>query len=314
MKKNDVLVAGELNIDIILDEIDGFPEIGKEILSDRMTVTLGSSSAILASNLAVLGSEVAFMGKIGDDSFGKLILQTLNTKKVNTGSVITQSNLTTGATIVLNYDKDRANITFPGAMDHLSSSEITDEILIQSKHLHVSSIFMQKGLKDGMVNLFERAKKLGLTTSIDPQWDPNEDWEIDLKSLLPHVDVFLPNRKEFMFLTKSKSIEEGIEHVKDFVNILIIKDGENGAHLYIKDHFITKPAYFNPNISDCIGAGDSFNAGFLSKFTKGFDLEHCLDFANMTGAVNTTNYGGTTAFKSLAEVEKIAKSQFNYQF
>ena len=73
MKEFDVLVVGELNVDIILDRINGFPEIGKEILSEKLTVTLGSSSAIFASNLSTLGAKVAFLGKIGKDSHAELV-------------------------------------------------------------------------------------------------------------------------------------------------------------------------------------------------------------------------------------------------
>ena len=71
MKKQfDVLVIGELNVDIILHNIDNFPEVGKEVLAQQMTLTLGSSSAIFASNISSLGASVAFLGKIGNDEFG----------------------------------------------------------------------------------------------------------------------------------------------------------------------------------------------------------------------------------------------------
>lgn len=314
MKKHDVLVVGELNVDIILNDIDGFPQIGKEILADKMTVTLGSSSAILASNLAVLGPKTAFMGKIGQDNFGDLAIETLDTKQVNTENIISGREFTTGATIVLSYETDRANVTFPGAMDLMDAEEVTDQILSESKHLHVSSIFMQKSLKSGLIDLFVRAKRLGLTTSIDPQWDPKEEWDIDLKSLLPYVDVLLPNEKEFMLLTKTESITEGIESVRNYSNILVIKEGAKGAHLWNKTHQTHNPAFLNKNICDAIGAGDSFNAGFLSKFLTKDSLENCVTFGNLMGAINTTCYGGTTAFTSLEAVKKSAKSKFNYTF
>jgi sugar/nucleoside kinase (ribokinase family) len=77
MKDFDVSVIGELNIDFILNQIDSFPAIGKEILSRQMNVTLGSSSAIFASNLSCLDTRVAFIGKIGQDAFGDLVLMQL---------------------------------------------------------------------------------------------------------------------------------------------------------------------------------------------------------------------------------------------
>ena len=81
-KKYDVIVVGELNVDIILNDIDSFPEIGKEKLAGKMDTTLGSSSAILASNLSSLGAKVAFIGKIGQDSaFVKLVSEGHNAEK-----------------------------------------------------------------------------------------------------------------------------------------------------------------------------------------------------------------------------------------
>ena len=119
---HDVLVVGELNVDIILNHIDGFPEVGKEILAKQMTVTLGSSSAIFASNLSSLGAKVAFLGKIGNDQFADLIETSLKKKGVETDFIIRSKEYQTGSTIVMNYDMDRANVTYPGAMDHLSAS------------------------------------------------------------------------------------------------------------------------------------------------------------------------------------------------
>jgi sugar/nucleoside kinase (ribokinase family) len=83
-KEFDAIVVGELNVDLILNQIDTFPQLGKEILAKGMTLTLGSSSAIFASNLSSLGARVAFIGKIGKDTFGGLVLQQLQEKRVDT--------------------------------------------------------------------------------------------------------------------------------------------------------------------------------------------------------------------------------------
>ena len=308
----DVLVVGELNVDIILDKIQGFPEIGKEIISKELNITLGSSSAIFASNLSSLENKVAFMGKIGKDNFSNIIKKSLESKKVNTDFIISSEDYKTGLTIVMNYDMDRANITFPGAMEYLLEQDITDDILGQAKHLHLSSIFLQTGLIKDVAKLFQRAKKLGLTTSIDPQWDPSEKWDLDLNGLLPYVDIFLPNTQEFKYLTNSPDIKSGLEKVKSFANVIVIKDGENGAHLWNTKKLISKPAFLNENVADCIGAGDSFDAGFISEYIKGADLERCLEVGNITGAINTTGSGGTTAFENIKTIKETAKNKFSY--
>jgi len=311
MKDIDVLVVGELNVDIILDQIDGLPEIGKEKIAKNLTVTLGSSSAIFASNLSTLGAKVAFLGKIGIDNHAEIVKNSLQEKGVRTDLILDTNEHKTGLTIVMNYDMDRANITYPGAMDYLLEQEITDEILLRAKHLHLSSVFLQLGLKDNIVNLFKRAKKAGLTTSLDPQWDPAEKWELDLEHLLPLVDVFLPNSKEFQYITGSNDVATGLEKVKNIANIIVIKDGEHGAHLWHNKTLTTKPAFNNPTVADCIGAGDSFDAGFISQFIQGKELVDCLVYGNMMGAINTTKSGGTTAFENVQKIKTIAKEQFS---
>lgn len=313
MKFFDVLVVGELNVDIILDKIQGFPVVGKEIVSKEMTMTLGSSSAIFASNLSSLGNKVGFLGKIGKDDFARTVINTLKEKKVDTENIIQSEDYQTGLTIVMNYDMDRANVTFPGAMEHLRLHEITDSQLQKAKHLHLSSVFLQTGLLSEISELFKRAKNLGLTTSMDPQWDPTEEWNLDLEELLPYMDVFMPNTEEFKHLTKCADIQSGLEKVKSYANYIIIKDGENGAHLWDGKKLTTQPAFLNSNVIDCIGAGDSFDAGFISEYLKGGSMLHCLEFGNITGAINTTASGGTGAFKSLENVKKVAFELFKYQ-
>lgn len=195
-KKFDVLVVGELNIDLILDGIQSFPEVGKEKLAEKMTLALGSSSAIFASNIASLGARVAFLGKVGKDKFGEMVLEELSKRKLDISMIVSDPNLATGITVVLNVEEDRANITYPGAMDHLTPDDIPDEALICSSHLHFSSCFLQAGMRKSVGRLFQRAKQYGLTTSFDMQWDPFEQWDLDMPGTLPYVDIFLPNEQK----------------------------------------------------------------------------------------------------------------------
>lgn len=314
MKKFDVLVVGELNVDIILNDIHGFPEVGKEIIAQDLNMTLGSSSAIFASNLSALGAKVAFVGKVGTDSFSDFVKESLKNQKVNTDGIISSNEYKTGLTMVMNYGSDRANVTFQGAMEHLFENDIGTDILADAKHLHLSSIFLQTGLKKDIVALFKKAKKLGLTTSMDPQWDPSEKWDLNLEELLPQVDVFLPNTVEICNLTGCNDILSSLEKIKPYANIVVIKDGEKGAHLWDTNKLITKPAHFNDNIVDCIGAGDSFDAGFICQFIKGRDLEYCMQIGNITGAINTTASGGTKAFSNPESIKEIAKKKFSFNF
>ncbi len=310
MDRFDILVVGELNVDLILNQLPCFPEKGKEILAKEMTLTLGSSSAIFASNASVLGNKVAFLGKVGNDNFGDLVIESLKKKNVNTDFIIKSSKEKTGATIVLNYNEDRAMVTYSGAMETLTLEDVNENVLVRAGHMHVSSVFLQPGIKKDIVALFQKAKSLGLSTSLDMQWDPEEKWDIDIKSLLPLVDVFLPNETELLALTGQKDIERAISVVKPYVNILVIKMGNKGSRGIEGDNDISKPPYINKKVVDAIGAGDSFNSGFITKYLAGKQLDECLSYGNLAGAVNTTAAGGTGAFMSLKEFRNTARVHF----
>ena len=312
VKKFDVLVVGELNIDLILDGLHQFPEVGKEILADKMMYTLGSSSAIFAANLSALGISVSYCGCIGDDDFGKKIVADLKAKGVNTGSVILNKTANTGITVVINVRQDRAMVTYPGAMNELAEQDVTDAMLMNAKHLHVSSVFIQPSLKPGLANLFERAKNFGLTTSLDPQWDPSEQWQADWENLLPNVDVFLPNIEELKNITKKSSVTEALNSIKNLANIIVVKNSVEGATAFYKDEMIEQAAFTNHEFFDAIGAGDSFDAGFIKQFIQGKPLKKCAELGALCGAINTTSYGGTTAFTNIEAIKKIALEKFNY--
>jgi sugar/nucleoside kinase (ribokinase family) len=312
-KKFDVLVVGELNIDLILDQMETFPQLGKEVLAQKMLYTIGSSSAIFASNLSAIGSRVGFCGRVGRDTFGDKILSDLARKGVNTDHIIRSHSADTGITVVFNVGEERAMVTYPGAMNELSAADVTDQMLADAAHLHVSSIFMQPALKPGLATLLRRAQEMGLTTSLDPQWDPAEVWDCDLPNILPLISVFLPNLEELKNLTNHSSLENSLSSIREWVNIMAVKNGNAGAVLWTGRELLHQPAFLNPDVADAIGAGDSFNAGFIHRFVQDRSARECLEFGALCGAINTTRSGGTTAFESYEVIKSIALQKFNYQ-
>lgn len=310
----DVLVAGELNLDLILNNIHGFPKTGTEILADGMTLTLGSSSAILASNLSTLGASVAFTGRLGDDRFGTIVTESLHVSGVDTRYVIRSDAHATGVTVCLSYGDDRANVTYPGAMTAFCFEDIPDKAWRTARHLHVSSLFLQPALKPDIVHLFARARAAGLTTSLDPQWDPQERWDVDWRRLFDHVDFFMPNRGELMAITGQNDFDAALDIASGFPCQTVVKDGANGARLWNGHDFIQHPGFFNPRVADTVGAGDSFNAGFIKAYLDRRPLNECLAFGALIAAVSTTATGGTGAFTDLRHVKEVARSQFNYNW
>lgn len=311
-EKYDVVVIGELNIDLILNKLAQFPEVGKDILAEDMAFTLGSSSAIFASNLSVLGSEVSFIGELGEDMFGNFILSSLQEKNLHTEDIIFAKHASTGITVAFNFGEDRAMVTYPGAMNELCMNDIQENALKKAKHLHVSNIFMQLGLKQDVVSLFKKAKELGLTTSLDTQWDPSEKWDLPWKELLRYVDVFIPNKSEIQNMANTSSLDKAIDYFKDNANVIVVKDGSKGAHLFHKEEFKFQEAFKVTHVVDSIGAGDSFDAGFIYQYVCGSSLEKCLEFGALTGAMNTMKAGGTGAFQNKEDFKRLAKEIFSY--
>jgi len=314
MKQFDIIALGELNVDLILNQIEGEPEVGKEKFAKQMTLTLGSSTAIFAANAAALGAKVAFCGMIGDDSFGDLVESSLKAKGVDTRFLIRQNKYATGATICMSYDEDRANLTYQGAMDYMSLDDIDPEVFKAAKHIHISSIYMQSGVKRDLKKILELCQKNGVTVSLDSQWDPAEKWDLDWKQVLPMLTVFMPNETELKFLTRCETLAEAIETIRPYTNAAVIKCGSKGSILMRKGQPDRRQeALLNKNVVDCIGAGDSFNSGFIARLAAGDDLVRCQEYGNMTGAVNTTAAGGTTAFTCREDVEKIGRERFGWR-
>ncbi len=309
--QKDVLVIGELNVDLLLNKIKGFPVIGQEILADEMTFTLGSSSAIFAANLASLGVVTSFCGIVGKDVFGQFVLTELAKKGVDTQLISEVGEYKTGATIILNYEQDRANVTHCGAMEYFDLRHIPTDHFSQYRHLHLSSYFLQKGLQKDIVRLFQIAQEKGLSTSLDIQWDPDNEWNFPYQQCLPSVDFFLPNEAEILALTDTQQISDAFEILHECSNTIVVKRGVNGALAYHKGEYTEAEPYLHAQFVDAIGAGDSFNAGFISSYLQGKPLQDSLRLGNLAGAINTTAPGGTGAFSDRSSFASKARTIFN---
>ncbi|WP_423818589.1 carbohydrate kinase family protein [Salinimicrobium sp. TIG7-5_MAKvit] len=169
-------------------------------------------------------------------------------------------------------------------------------------HFHLSNFFLQKGIKPDILEIFKKAKAAGLTTSLDLQVDPEDKWDFDYKKVLPYVDIFFPNQSELLNLTKKDDLEEAILALKPEVNIVAIKMGTEGSLLVSGDERIIERPFINRHFKDAIGAGDSFNAGFIHEYLKGSSWKACLKNGNLMGSLNTTCAGGTTAFTTASEI------------
>jgi sugar/nucleoside kinase (ribokinase family) len=194
---------------------------------------------------------------------------------------------------------DRAILTHPGTLTDLQAEDVTDDILRQSRHLHVASYFLQTALQPGLPDLFARAHALALTTSLDTNWDPSGQWR-GVKELLPLTDIFLPNENEAIAISQARTVGQALLRLSQHAGTVAMKRGAQGA-LACRGKENASACALSGNIVDTIGAGDSFDAGFLYGFLNGWSLEKALWLAVICGSLSTQAAGGTSAQPTLEE-------------
>jgi len=306
MPKFDIAIAGEINLDLILY---GLPEqlpTERELLASGFAITLGSSSAILAHNLAALGSRVGFVTKVGDDSFGMLAMERLRQSGVDLTAVVHGGK--SGVTILLPHGMQRHILTYPGTISELRFDDLDLDYLASARHFHMSSLFLQRELLPHVPELFQRMKRAGLTTSLDTNDDPDDRCASSLEEIFPHVDVFLPNEREAMKISHAEDLETALSRLAQKVETVVVKTGARGA-VAVRDGQRFRAPAVPVKVVDPVGAGDSFDAGFLHQFLRGADLTTCLTYGNLCGAFSTTDCGGTEAFRDAARLQEFLLSR-----
>ena len=298
----DILVAGEINPDLLLSG-DVLPEFGQvEKLIDSATLTIGSSSAIFACGAARLGLKVAFIGVCGDDVFGRFMLEEMQKRDVNIEKVILRPGGHTGLSVILTRGADRAILTHSGLISALQASDISDSLLHQARHLHVASYFLQTALQAELPHLFRHAHSLGLTTSLDTNYDPSEKW-LGFDELLSATNIFLPNEKEAVSLSGDTNVDLAANRLGRRVEMVAIKIGADGALGVSQNKKVRVPS-IPANVVDTVGAGDSFDAGLLFGHLNGWSLEKSLRLACVCGALSTQKAGGVNGQPTLDEAMK----------
>ncbi|HEY4089997.1 MAG TPA: carbohydrate kinase family protein [Luteibacter sp.] len=291
---NTVVVAGEINVDLILTGIDVLPVFGTEMLARGASQVPGSSSMICALGLAKLGDAVRFVGRMGEDERGRYCEAALREAGIDTCAVIVDASHATGLTVSLSGATDRALVTYPGAIAELCGADVSDSVLQGATHLHISSYFLQTKLQRDIADLVARARTAGLTVSLDPGFDPSGAWDAGLREVLRLVDVFLPNAVEACALTSTDDVEVALRQLAALGPTVVIKHGSEGCLTLHGDAVLRVPT-FAVDAVDTTGAGDSFNAGFLHAWLARKPLDACLRWAAACGALSTRALGGTPA-------------------
>jgi ribokinase len=302
-KKFDVITFSDMCVDLIITGSDVTPQFGQvEKLVADYTLEMGGSANIFACQAARLGLRTAVLGRVGKDSFGQLVLDRLNAVGVDTRYVIVDPTLKTGLGLALCPPGDRAILTYMGTINAVYPQDVTDEIINATRHIHHASHYLHTNLRPGIGEIFRRAHQHGVTTSLDTNWDPAEEWVAGMDQILPYTSLFIPNEQEALYISQQANLAAAASLFLELgVPVVTIKAGEKGSRVYTRETCLEQPV-LPVSGGDSIGAGDSFDAGFLAGWLRAYDLQHCLEIATRCGRSVAGQIGGLAGQPNWEEV------------
>ena len=299
----DVVSLGAYVVDVIGRPIDQFPEKGRLTVFDELEMHSGGGANNTGIALAKLGINVGAMGRIGTDTFGDFVLETLETNRVDTRAMMRDAEINTPVTFVaVASDGERSFLHYMGTNSVVSEDDVNSDLIRSCKILHVAGAFVMPKL-DGepMARILRHAKEAGVMTSLDTVWDASGNWLKTLEPCLPYIDVFLPSIEEAEQITGLDSPPEISKFLMDYgVQTVGLKMGERGSYVRTGKDEIYVPAY-TADVVDATGAGDAYVAGFLAGIVMGWDLERTSELASATGAACVTAIGTTAGIRNLEE-------------
>lgn len=289
----DLLVIGDVNPDVVVGPVERPIVFGqRERLVEHGSLVLGGSAAIMARGAARLGLSVAFAGRVGDDPAGSFVRTALSGHGVNVDAITVDRDHSTPLTTILTSADDRAMLTSPGCMPMTSADDVPPALLRSVRHVHAASFYLMPRLASGLAALFKETKA---TTSLDPNDDPADRWDRTvLDPVLRVTDFFLPNAAEAQALAGQPSVTEAAGTLARLGPLVVVKNGAEGALAHDGAQWTTAPA-LKVDTVDAVGAGDSFDAGYVAAVLNGCDREQALAIAAACGSLSTRAAGGTAA-------------------
>lgn len=311
-KMTDVVAFGELLIDFT-------PNLGTHPLT--YTPNPGGAPANVLTAVKRLGGSSAFVGKVGDDSFGRMLKGVLEENGILTqGLLLDPRYATTLAFVHLDQQGDRSFSFYRtlGADTQMSPQELPKELIQHCRIFHFGSLTLTSGPShDATLQALSWAKEAGVTVSCDPNWRPllwesPEDYRREMAQVLPFAQVVKMSQEELALITGIPGEAEAAREVlSQGVEVLVVTMGPRGCTVYTGEGSCHLPTY-HTKVVDTTGSGDAFWGAFLSRLVgreKGIaslsleELAEYADFANAAGALCATRYGAIPALATLEEIE-----------
>jgi sugar/nucleoside kinase (ribokinase family) len=302
---SDIVCVGILVADVLGKPVDCLPEKGKLSLVEKMSLQIGGCAANVVINLAKLGLKTTVVGKIGDDNFGKFLLDTLNSERVDVTGLKVDKDVSTSASMVLiSGDGERSILHSYGANAKFCFDDINTDVIKKSKILLIAGTFLMPAFDgEGTRKLLKFAKENNVLCCMDTAWDSKGKWLKVIESSLEYLDWFMPSYDEAHEMSNQTNPREiaAFFSTKGVKNV-IVKMGSEGCFVKPEnDEGYMVPAFDKIKAIDTSGAGDSFCAGFITGLYKGWDIQTSVKFANAVGAHCIMEIGTTTGIKTIEE-------------
>lgn len=305
MKKYDVLTIADLNVDLMVWGKDIDPEFTqREKIIDGYKLEVGGSAPIFACQCGKLGLKTAVIGTIGRDAFGDLMIDKMKESNVDVSMVKVREDVETGFSLAMVKNNNRAILTVLGGIDATTFVDVPVEVLKDTRHLHIASYYLLERMQPSFLEMAKIVKQAGGTVSIDTNFDPSEKWSEDIWELISLVDIFMPNETELLCLMKEKDMDKAMKKAVTMAKLCVVKNGAKGALCMTREGELLTFPPMEVVVKDTVGAGDTFDAGFLYGWLNGKTLEECGRIGTICSAGNVTRSGGIAGQPRLEEVLK----------
>ena len=293
MKKN-CLVIGDLNVDLIVADINGPLEKGSEVTAKNHFLDIGGSGGIFAVVLSELGIKTYLISKISNDFFGNYLIERLKYHGAGTDKILIEECKDTGVTLSLTYPEDKIQISSVEMVKKFNYDDIIFEGLENIRHVHFTSYYMMDSLQKDYLKIITSIKKIygDVTFSMDTNDDPSDEWGREIYNILPHIDIFMINKKEALMITKKDNITDALDELGRLTATVVIKLGIKGYIAKVNGRMY-KSHSINAVFKDSTGAGDNFDAGFIYGFLNNMEPEKSLHIGNICGSISVEYLGGT---------------------
>lgn len=281
----DVIGVGDADVDIYLD-VDHIPGRDEKLLARRVDLHPGGMVANFLVALRRLGTPCGFHGPVGDDDFGRRVLDSLAANGVDIrGAVIKPGGQTYFCTVMLDESGEKSLVVAPTDCLFPQPEDIDGAVIAQARHLHTTAAVIPTATK-----AVRFAREHGLTVSLD--LESSNARHPDTPALLADVDVLFANQGAVQLLSHSGSAEEAAERLLKYgPSIVCVTMGAAGA-LVVSAAGQMQVEAFPVTVVDSTGAGDCFAAGFVHGFLRGWSLSTTAIVASAVGAISVTRRGG----------------------